>query len=205
MIYIVLIAITAYLLGSVPTAVWIGKWKYNIDVREHGSKNAGATNTFRVLGKKPGILVLGIDILKGVLAVFLPLFLFDSLDDSFIKMQILCAFLAVFGHLFPLFAEFKGGKGVATSLGVVIGIAPLAAAIALGVFLFVFLSTRFVSLGAIIASAVFPLIVRFILKVDSVWLLSFSILVSSMVIIAHRKNIKRLLNGEENKMNFSRK
>jgi glycerol-3-phosphate acyltransferase PlsY len=205
MIYIVLISLTAYLLGSIPTAVWIGKWKYGLDVREHGSRNAGATNTFRVLGRKPGIVVLSIDILKGVLAVFLPALLIVSTDESYIKLQIACAVLAVLGHLFPLFAEFKGGKGVATSLGVVIGIAPLAAAIALGIFLFVFLSTRFVSLGAITAAALFPLIVRFLLKSDSVWLLSFSILVSSMVIVAHRKNIKRLLNGEENKMNFSRK
>lgn len=206
MLSILLILTTAYLLGSIPTAVWIGKWKYGIDVREHGSMNAGATNTFRVLGKRPGLWVLTIDILKGVMSTVLPVLIVGNLDEGLIiKLKIACAFLAVFGHLFPIFAGFRGGKGVATSLGVVIGIMPLAAALALGVFLLVFLSTRYVSLGAISAAVFFPLILRFVLRVDSVWLLSFGVIVSSMVIISHRKNVKRLLNGEESKMNFSRK
>jgi glycerol-3-phosphate acyltransferase PlsY len=206
MIWISVCLIGAYLLGSIPTAVWIGKGYYDIDVREHGSKNAGATNTFRVLGKKPGIAVLVIDVLKGITASLIPVFLvMDSPDDLLVKVQIGSAFLAVFGHLFPVFAGFRGGKGVATSLGVVIGILPVAAAISMIIFLVVFFSTRFVSLGALTAALFFPFVLKFALGTDSVWLLSFGAVVSSMVIIAHRKNIKRLLKGEESKMNFSRK
>jgi len=109
----IIFCLTAYLLGSIPTAVWTGKLKYGIDVREHGSKNAGATNTFRVLGKKPGVFVLSVDILKGSLATMLPL-LFLSDSDYIIQLQICCAFLAILGHLFPVFAGVRGGKGVAT-------------------------------------------------------------------------------------------
>ena len=206
MIWFIVTFVAAYLLGSIPTAVWIGEAYYGVDIREHGSKNAGATNTFRVLGKKPGIVVLLIDILKGVVATSIPLFIQrDFSTELIVKVQIASAFLAVFGHLFPVFAGFRGGKGVATSLGVVIGILPVAAAISMIIFLVVFLSSRFVSLGAITAALLFPFVLRFVLGSDSVWLLSFGVLVSSMVIIAHRKNIKRLLKGEESKMNFSRK
>lgn len=204
--WIVFTLILSYLLGSIPTAVWIGKSYYDLDIREHGSKNAGATNTFRVLGKKPGVVVLLIDVLKGVTATLIPVLLLKALEvDEVVKVQIGSAFLAVLGHLFPVFAGFRGGKGVATSLGVVIGILPLAAAISMIIFLIVFLSTRFVSLGAITAALFFPFILKFAVGTDSVWLLSFGVVVSSMVIVAHRKNIKRLLKGEENKMNFSRK
>jgi glycerol-3-phosphate acyltransferase PlsY len=206
MMWIVFTLILSYLLGSIPTAVWIGKSYYDLDIREHGSKNAGATNTFRVLGKKPGVVVLLIDVLKGVTATLIPVLLLKALEvDEVVKVQIGSAFLAVLGHLFPVFAGFRGGKGVATSLGVVIGILPLAAAISMIIFLIVFLSTRFVSLGAITAALFFPFILKFAVGTDSVWLLSFGVVVSSMVIVAHRKNIKRLLKGEENKMNFSRK
>jgi acyl phosphate:glycerol-3-phosphate acyltransferase len=197
----------AYLMGSIPTAVWIGKAKYGIDVREHGSNNAGATNTFRVLGKKPGIVVLVIDILKGFSAVFLP-FVFGVGEwgsDELINVQLVSALLAVLGHVLPLFAGFKGGKGVATSLGVIIGIHPVAAGICLIVFLIVFISFKFVSLGAITAACCFPVLLAFYFKVDSVWLLSFSILLSTAVIYVHKKNIGRLLKGEENKMNLFKK
>jgi glycerol-3-phosphate acyltransferase PlsY len=206
MIWIVLSFVFAYLLGSIPTAVWIGKAYYGLDVREHGSKNAGATNTFRVLGKKPGISVLAIDVLKGALATLIPVLMLNYLpEELLVKVRIGCAFLAVLGHVFPLFAGFRGGKGVATSFGVVIGIMPLAAAISMLIFLMVFLSSRFVSLGAISAALLFPFVLKYAVGSDSVWLLSFGVLVSLMVIVAHRKNIKRLLKGEENKMNFSQK
>jgi glycerol-3-phosphate acyltransferase PlsY len=197
----------AYIFGSIPTAVWIGKSWYNLDVREHGSKNAGATNTFRVLGKKPGIIVLSIDVIKGFLAVYLP-FVFSptKIDlDILIQLQIISAILVVLGHVFPVFANFKGGKGVATSLGVIFGIHPLAAAICLGIFLIVFIIGNYVSLGAIIASFSFPLLIKFVFAETSIWLNSFSMILSLAVIVAHRKNMVRLLNGTESKMYLLRR
>ncbi len=200
-------SIIAYLLGSIPSAVWVGKAWYNIDVREHGSKNAGATNTFRVLGKKPGIFVLSIDIAKGALATFLPMIFLNSTieKDLIIQIQIIAAILAVIGHVFPIFAQFKGGKGVATSLGVIIGLQPIAALICVVLFLIVFILFQFVSLGAMVAALSFPLVVRFVIEEDSNWLFSFSILLSFLVIFAHRQNIVRLMKGEEAKMNLFKK
>lgn len=197
----------AYLLGSIPTAVWVGKGKYGIDVREHGSKNAGATNTFRVLGKKPGVVVLSIDVLKGSTAVLLP-FIFNVgewTSDHLIQVKLVCALAAVLGHVFPLFANFNGGKGVATSLGVVVGVHPSAALICIILFLIVFLISNFVSLGAIVAAVSFPLSILLIFKERSTWLIVFSIVLSAAVIFAHRKNIKRLMLGEESKMNLFKK
>jgi glycerol-3-phosphate acyltransferase PlsY len=207
--FYILFSLVAYLFGSIPTAVWVGKAWYGIDVREHGSKNAGATNTFRVLGKKPGKVVLLIDVLKGALATLIPViashFYLHLEVDTLIKMQILAAIFAVTGHVFPIFAQFRGGKGVATSLGVIIGLQPIAALICLVIFLVVFIGSKFVSLGAICASIAFPLVVRFVLKEESMWLFGFSILLSGLVIFAHRKNIGRLLKGEESKMNLFKK
>ena len=208
MIYFVLAGIFAYLLGSIPTAVWVGEAWYGVDVREHGSKNAGATNTFRVLGKRPGIIVLLIDILKGALAVSLPLlfpyFIAKDVQLDLDSLQIVAAIFAVIGHIFPIFAGFRGGKGVATSLGIIIGIQPISAAICLGVFLLVFISFQFVSLGAIVASVCFPITV-FILHPDASQMQVFSLVLGLAVIFAHKKNIKRLIKGEESKMNLFRK
>lgn len=203
----ILFGTIAYLLGSIPTSVWLGKAKYGIDVREHGSKNAGATNTFRVLGKKPGIVVLTIDILKGLVAVLLPFFagIGSWESESLIHVKLVCALLAVIGHVLPIFAGFKGGKGVATSLGVIIGVHPSAAAICLALFLIVFIAFQFVSLGAIVAAISFPLLVIFVFQATSFWLITFSIVLSVAVIFAHRKNILRLWKGEENRMNLFKK
>ncbi len=196
--------LTAYLLGSIPTAVWVGKAWYDIDVREHGSKNAGATNTFRVLGTKPGTIVLSVDIVKGFFAVMLP-FLF-GVDEwgsiVLLNVQLVAALAAVIGHVLPLFAGFNGGKGVATSLGVIIGLHPMAAGICVLLFMIVFILSKYVSLGAIVAAVTFPLLITFYFKSDSHWLIAFSIVLSAAVIFAHKKNIKRLLAGEENKMNL---
>lgn len=199
--------VIAYLLGSIPTAVWIGRSKYGLDVREHGSKNAGATNTFRVLGKNAGITVLTIDILKGFTASFLPV-LFKVGEwgsDQLILVQILASLMAVIGHVFPIFANFKGGKGVATSLGVIIGVHPPAAGICIAIFLIVFILTNYVSLGAICASISFPSSIYFIFGTKSIWLNGFAIFLATIVIIAHRKNIKRLIDGTESKMNLFKK
>jgi glycerol-3-phosphate acyltransferase PlsY len=205
----IIFSVIAYLLGSVPTAIWLGKIRYGTDVREHGSKNAGATNTFRVLGKKPGIIVLIIDIVKGAIATSLPFwFLQDStlIDmDTRINIQLLAAVLAVIGHVFPVFAQFNGGKGVATSLGVIIGLHPLAAASCIAVFLLVFIRSKYVSLGAICAALVFPFLVRFVFLETSNILFYFSVFISLLVLFAHRKNMGRLWRGEENKMNLFKK
>lgn len=204
MIDYLLFGIIAYLLGSIPTAVWVGKAWHGTDVREHGSKNAGATNTFRVLGKKAGIVVLSVDIVKGFLAVFLP-FIFGVGEwgtDELIHVQLITAILVVLGHVFPLFAGFNGGKGVATSLGVIIGLHPIAALICLGIFLIVFIISNYVSLGAICAAIAFPTLLMLVFKVSSPYFIAFSVILSLAVIAAHRKNIGRLVRGEENKMNL---
>ena len=200
----------AYLLGSIPSAVWVGKKWYGVDVREAGSKNSGATNTFRLLGKKAGIIVLLLDVFKGLLAAILPVIIFNSESQELIQVevihvQIVCAITAVFGHVFPLFASFKGGKGVATSLGIVIGIHPPTALVCLLIFLVIFVITSYVSFGAIISALLFPVILIFVFSETDPWLITFSLVLSLAVILAHRKNIGRLLKGEENKMKLFKK
>jgi glycerol-3-phosphate acyltransferase PlsY len=202
----VVFGLIAYLLGSIPTAVWVGKRFFNLDVREHGSKNAGATNTFRVLGKKPGIAVLTIDVIKGLLAVLLPeLVLTNISHDSLINIKIVTAILVILGHVFPLFAGFRGGKGVATSLGVIFALHPPAAFICLGIFLVVFLVSHFVSLGAMVTAVCFPLLIIYLFKETSNSLIVFSIVIGVAVVATHKKNIKRLLDGCENKMYLIKK
>jgi glycerol-3-phosphate acyltransferase PlsY len=196
-----IIILIGYLLGSIPSAVWVGKRFYGIDVREHGSKNAGATNTFRVLGKKPGKIVLLIDVFKGLLAVLAPQFLFPELSyETIVQFKIIAAVTVILGHVFPLFAGFKGGKGVATALGVIIAIHPMTACICLAIFLIVFLTFNYVSLGAIITAVIFPIILIFVFQEKSVPLILFSIVIGTAVVITHKKNIVRLINGTENKM-----
>ena len=196
-----IIILIGYLLGSIPSAVWVGKRFYGIDVREHGSKNAGATNTFRVLGKKPGKIVLLIDVFKGLLAVLAPQFLFPELSyETIVQFKIIAAVTVILGHVFPLFAGFKGGKGVATALGVIIAIHPMTACICLAIFLIVFLTFNYVSLGAIITAVFFPIILIFVFQEKSVPLIFFSIVIGTAVVITHKKNIVRLINGTENKM-----
>ena len=199
------IILLGYLIGSIPTAVWVGKSFRGIDIREHGSKNAGATNTFRVLGKRFGWLVLIVDVSKGILAACLPHFfsyMLEGYKDEFLILQLCGSFSAVFGHVFPIFAQFRGGKGVATSLGIVIGINPYAALVCLAIFLIVFLSSRYVSLGAMISALSFPFVSYFMIQEDARIMIVFTVVLGVMVILAHRKNIDRLWKGEENKMNL---
>ncbi len=196
----ILAVLLAFTLGSIPTAVWIGKRFYNIDVREHGSGNAGATNTFRVLGQKAGIIVLSIDILKGFLAVFLSQLAALYLGcGNMTLLKIVAGISAVLGHIFPLFAGFRGGKGVATILGAVFGINPLASTIAIVVFLTILIITKYVSVGSMLAGSTFPFTVYFIQGNDDVFMLVFSILVVIMLVFSHKTNIKRLKNKTENK------
>ncbi len=208
-------AIISYLLGSIPTAVWYGKAQYGIDIREYGSGNAGATNTFRVLGKKAGVLVMLIDILKGFAATALAALLIDAsqifdveitfTSNEYILCQLGFGVTAVIGHIFPIYANFKGGKGVATLLGMIIAVDYEASLACLAVFVVVFLTTKYVSLGSMIAALTFPLVL--ILPwlgatAPSPILIIFGFVLFSMVVLTHRKNINRLIHGEENKANF---
>jgi glycerol-3-phosphate acyltransferase PlsY len=201
MIYIILVLL-AYFLGSIPTSVWVGKWFYNTDVREYGSGNAGTTNTFRVLGWKAGLPVFIVDMAKGFVAVLLASF--SSLTthtDSYIIFQLILGFAALIGHVFPVFANFKGGKGVATLLGVVLALSPIPALCAFLVFAVVFLLFKYVSLGSIIAGISYPILICFIFHYP-LSLKIASILMALALILTHRKNIKRLLNKSENKATF---
>lgn len=201
-IAIIGVILLAYILGSIPTAVWVGKKFYKKDIREFGSGNAGATNTFRVLGKKAGIPVLIFDVLKGWFSVYVlshSLGL-DTMTNSFMNIQILLGVAAVVGHIYPIFANFKGGKGVATTLGVVIALDPISAFSCLGVFVVVLLITRIVSISSMIAALSFPIFVILVYKSSYISLIVFSIIMSLLIIVTHKKNIIRLVNGEESKV-----
>lgn len=198
---VAVLILIAYLIGSIPTSVWIGKRFYNIDVREFGSGNAGATNTFRVLGKRAGVPVLIIDILKGTTAVALSAFSgYQFGTDEFISLQLGLGVSALMGHIFPVFAGFRGGKGVATMLGIVICIVPLSCALSLVVFLIVLFGTRIVSLSSMAAGVAFPLILNLLLNNTNPILMVFSIVVALLLIITHRKNIQRLLKRQESRV-----
>jgi acyl phosphate:glycerol-3-phosphate acyltransferase len=200
-------AILAYLLGSVPSSVWIGKWFYGIDVREKGSGNAGATNTIRVLGLKAGLPVLLLDAFKAWLAVALAGTLAIGILEpgDLILYRISVGAIAVLGHVFPVFAGFRGGKGVASLVGVVVALFPQSFFIVLIWFTAVFAITRYVSLASVTSALIFPLIVIFIFKEQSGPLIVLSILVAVFVPVTHRRNIGRLIHGTENKLDFKKK
>ncbi len=202
------ILLISYLFGSFPTAIIAGKILRKIDIREHGSGNAGATNVFRVLGWKAGITVLLIDMLKGFIPVFwLAPLIYSGAREYLIYYQILAAVGAIAGHVWTIFAGFKGGKGVGTSAGVFLGLAPWPLTVALIVFIIVVALTRYVSLGSLLAALTFLTI---LLMQKYVWAMPISdvlIYLGTAVVIliwyAHRSNIKRLLQGKENKISFS--
>jgi acyl phosphate:glycerol-3-phosphate acyltransferase len=199
--------ILAYLMGSIPSAVWIGKLFYNTDVREHGSGNAGATNVIRVLGYKAGIPVLLFDVFKGFAAVQV-IFLFPhpGLNDDFITYVRIClAFAAVLGHVFPIFAGFKGGKGVGTLAGAAIALYPLALLVVLALFITILVLTKYVSVASVICGISFPFIVIFITRTEHPGLIILAIVVALFIPLTHINNIKRILKGKENKFDFSRK
>lgn len=201
-----LFILLAYLTGAFPSAVWVGKTFYKIDVREFGSGNAGATNTFRVLGKKAGIPVLIMDIFKGWLSVNYISFLTNIPESAEAVFEIKLAFgiAAVIGHLFPIYTGFRGGKGIATLLGLLIGLHAVAALYSILVFVIVFITSKYVSLGSIIASIAFPILVILILGSTNVSLNLFAFFVPILSLITHQKNIERLLRGEETKVKFGK-
>lgn len=195
----------AYLIGSIPTAVWVGRMFYDIDIREHGSGNAGATNTFRVLGKKAGIPVLIFDVLKGWLSVQIAILashwiLFSN--DQFINLELALGVAALLGHIFPIYVGFKGGKGVATLLGLIIAIAPVAALYAVIIFIATLLITRYVSLSSMIGGFSFPILIIVVLQTTTISLVVFSMVIAILLLFTHQKNIERLLSREESKANI---
>ena len=198
----VLLFLLAYCLGSIPTAVWVSKGFFGIDIREYGSGNAGATNTFRVLGPRWGSFVMVCDSLKGFLAVKLALFLpqYASNEIAFLNIQLIFGMAAVLGHIFPVWANFRGGKGVATLFGLIIGISPWTALACSGVFLLVLYLTRFVSLSSILASLAFPVFILVIFNVDNHVYRVFAVAVALLVILTHQKNICRIIRGGESKV-----
>ena len=199
MMNLIIAACLAYLLGSVPSSVWLGKALKGVDLREHGSGNAGATNAFRVLGKPIGTAVLLIDMCKGYLAVQLAFLqhLFLPGTENWMLLRIGLGLLAVTGHIFPVFARFRGGKGVATMTGVALALHPYAALAAMGVYLLVFLIGRISALSSLIAVLTYPVWIIWVFRSESLSLRLFSLFVVVLVLITHRSNILRLIRGEE--------
>ncbi len=209
MVNFVIVVIVSYLFGSFPTAILAGKLLKKIDIRDYGSGNAGATNVFRVLGWKAGLSVLLIDMLKGFIPVFFIAPYFQPNPDTVIYYQVAAAIAAIAGHIWTIFAGFKGGKGVGTSAGAFLGLAPLPLLSALLFFVIVVGLTRYVSLGSLLASLVFLLVLllqkyMFGVAISPV-LIYLSIVIVILIWYAHRSNIKRLLQGEENKIEFKKK
>ncbi|MCW3122222.1 MAG: hypothetical protein JWQ38_1714 [Flavipsychrobacter sp.] len=205
---IALLIILAYLIGSIPTAVWVSKGVFGIDIREHGSGNAGATNAFRILGKKAGCGVMIGDMLKGFIAVKLSMLSsYTLLSEPFVNLQIFLGLAAVLGHIFPVWADFRGGKGIATLFGMILSIQPIVALSLVVVFMLMLLLTQYVSLSSITASIAFPLLILFIFNAHAQELSYrlFAIATAFLVVLTHHKNIGRLISGNENKVPLFRK
>lgn len=205
---IIFLLTLAYLLGSLPTAVLVSKKMYGLDIREHGSGNAGATNTFRILGKKAGIGVMLVDMLKGFVAVKLSyLSIYHIGSEQLTNLQVGLGLCAVVGHIFPIWANFRGGKGIATLFGMILAIQPIVAVSLVAVFLLMLFLTRYVSLSSMAASVAFPVLILFIFKESApeISYKLFAIATACMVVLTHHKNIGRLLAGNESKVNLRRK
>lgn len=197
-----LLIIIAYVIGSIPTALIISKRFFGIDIRDYGSGNMGATNTFRVLGSKYGTMVMIIDILKGIAATslfnFIPYYLHNEVERT--NFMIGLGLSAVIGHIFPVFARFKGGKGVATLFGMLLAMQPVIAVCCVGVFLLVLYLTRYVSLSSILGAIMLPVSVLWIWNEHEVMYRIFALLVAILVVFTHQKNISRILRGIESRV-----
>lgn len=197
-----LLIILAYLIGSIPTALLVSRKYFGIDIRDYGSGNMGATNTFRVLGTRYGVLVMAFDILKGMIAVGLFKLIPYYATDEWMRTNFMLGLgiAAVLGHVFPIYANFRGGKGVATLFGMIIAIQPDIALVCCLVFLVVLFLTRYVSLSSILGALMLPVSVLWIWNDDVILYRVFAVLVAIMVIVTHQKNIGRLIRGNESKV-----
>ncbi len=204
MTYLIIGCIVAYLMGSIPFSVWIGKTIYGIDVREHGSGNAGATNTLRVLGKKTGFAVLFLDSLKGYLAANVAMVLPLGNNTPLLNFQMLFGMMAVVGHIYPVFANFKGGKGIATLLGLVIALSWKVSLVCMLTFVLIVWLTKYISVGSMLTCILSPLYV-FVIHGNEMLFIYFCVGIAIMVIYTHRSNLKRLSSGTENKFTFKPK
>lgn len=193
--------ILAYLVGSIPSAVWVGRTFYNIDVREYGSGNAGATNTYRVLGKKAGTAVLIMDVLKGFFAVKLAYITgdYDPKGPEFIDFELALAVCGLLGHIFPIYVGFRGGKGVATMLGILIAVHYQAAVICAGIFFLTLLVSHYVSLSSMISGIAFPVVIMVFYSSNSS-INIFSLVVALLILVTHQRNIERLIRREESRV-----
>ncbi len=197
--------VIAYLLGSIPTAVWVSRYFFKTDIREHGSGNAGTTNTLRVLGKTPAIFVLAVDLLKGLAAVKLALLFPETMHGSNYWMNLGCVYgmAAVLGHIYPVFAGFRGGKGIATLFGMIIGLNIFLALILALLFFSIVLVSKYVSLGSILSAIAMPVATWVLFPSDEYTKLHIlSISIPLLVIYTHRENIQRLIKGVESKTNL---
>lgn len=202
----ILLMSIAYLIGSIPTAVWLSKYIYKKDIRDYGSGNAGATNTFRILGKKAGIFVMICDIMKGFVAVKLAYFSSYAIhSEFFVSLQVFLGIVAVLGHIFPLYAGFRGGKGIATLFGMILAIQYMVAFSLIGVFILMLFLTKYVSLSSIMASIAFPLLILFAYNEPEMSYRVFSISTAILVVLTHHKNIGRLLEGNESKIKLKKR
>jgi len=203
----IMLIVVAYLIGSIPTSIWVSKAVFGIDIRQYGSGNPGASNTFRVLGAKWGTFVMIVDILKGLIAtslyILMPFYLQNELART--NFMIVLGLASVIGHIFPIWADFRGGKGVATILGMALAIQPIVAIICMLVFLITLLTTRFVSLSSMLAAVVFMVLILFIFKERETSYRIFAIIVAILMVITHQKNIGRLIHGKENKTSMFKK
>ena len=197
-----LLIVIAYFIGSIPTALIVSKTFFGVDIRDYGSGNMGATNTFRILGSKYGTIVMICDILKGMIAVSLYNFIpsHQHNETAATNLMVGLGLSAVLGHVFPIFAQFRGGKGVATLFGMMLGLQPIIAASCIGVFLLVLFFTRYVSLSSILAGLSLPICVLWIWNDDVIIYRIFAVLVAAMIILTHQKNIKKILNGNESRV-----
>jgi glycerol-3-phosphate acyltransferase PlsY len=197
-----LLIIVAYLIGSIPTALIISKRFFDIDIREYGSGNMGATNTFRVLGPRYGTIVMICDILKGMAAVglynLLPYYLSNELDRT--NLMIGLGLSATLGHIYPIWAQFKGGKGVATLFGMILAIQPDVAISCVAVFILVLYLTRYVSLSSVLAGVALPICVLWIYNEKEVFYRVFAVAVAGLIVLTHQKNIGRILKGNESRV-----
>ena len=198
----VILIVIAYLIGSIPTALIISRRFFGVDIRDYGSGNMGATNTFRVLGSRYGTIVMILDMMKGMAAVmlynFLPYYFHNELERT--NFMIGLGLSAVIGHIFPIFAGFRGGKGVATLFGMILAVQPIVAVSCVGVFILVLYLTRYVSLSSILAALCLPICVLWIWNEHEVMYRVFAILVAALVIFTHQKNIGRILRGVESRI-----